>query len=376
MPRWRPASASPGDAAAVAAASSSEPARPLAGGNARVSPEVPAEREGEGGEEEEGRWSALVPELLADILRRVDAGAERWPGRRDVVVCACVCRRWREAAVALVRPPLQCGGITFLSSLKQPGPRDAPIQCFIKRNKKKSTFHLYLSLTQDHPKCNIILSSYCNDIKNYLQQPWVEIGQIPTCHIDQVTCACRSDFTRTKFTIYDWQPQYEGAKVPSSRCRYWFASKQIKPLVSTGIVDTGEVSYEYNLLKSRGPRRIHCSIQCPAIEGTAIDPEEVNQPATPSSLVLYNKLPRWHEHLQCWCLNFNGRVMVASVKNFQLIAPTGTGEPWGVQDDETVILQFGKIEDDVFTMDYRQPLSAFQAFAICLTSFGSKLACE
>jgi len=51
------------------------------------------------------------------------------------------------------------------------------------------------------------------------------------------------------------------------------------------------------------------------------------------------------------------------VKNFQLIAPAGTGEPWGVQDDETVILQF-KIEDDVFTMDYRQPLSAFQAFAI------------
>uniref|UniRef100_A0A0A9EE61 Tubby C-terminal domain-containing protein n=1 Tax=Arundo donax TaxID=35708 RepID=A0A0A9EE61_ARUDO len=68
--------------------------------------------------------------------------------------------------------------------------------------------------------------------------------------------------------------------------------------------------------------------------------------------------------------------MVAFVKNFQLIAPVSTGEPWGVQDDETVILQFGKIGEDVFTMDYRQPVSAFQAFAICLTSFGSKLACE
>ncbi|KAG2600863.1 hypothetical protein PVAP13_5KG551800, partial [Panicum virgatum] len=184
----------------------------------------------------------------------------------------------------------------------------------------------------------------------------------------------RSDFKRTKFVIYDQQPQYEGAKLPSSRCRRWFASKQINPLVSTGIVDTGEVSYEYNLLKSRGPRRIHCSVQCPATDGTMLDPEEANQPSTP--LVLYNKLPRWHEHLQCWCLNFHGRVLVASVKNFQLIAPAGTREPWGVQDDETAILQFGKIEDDVFTMDYRQPLSAFQAFAICLTSFGSKLACE
>ncbi|KAI9119395.1 hypothetical protein K1719_010070 [Acacia pycnantha] len=39
-------------------------------------------------------------------------------------------------------------------------------------------------------------------------------------------------------------------------------------------------------------------------------------------------------------------------------------------------LLFGKVADDTFTMDYRQPLSAFQAFAICLTSFGTKLACE
>jgi len=74
----------------------------------------------------------MVPELLADILRRVDAGAERWPGRRDFVVCACVCRRWREAALALARPPRLCGGITFLASLKQvrttaPNPDGTPV---------------------------------------------------------------------------------------------------------------------------------------------------------------------------------------------------------------------------------------------------------
>ncbi|GMP85447.1 hypothetical protein CsSME_00038596 [Camellia sinensis var. sinensis] len=37
-------------------------------------------------------------------------------------------------------------------------------------------------------------------------------------------------------------------------------------------------------------------------------------------LILQNKAPRWHEQLQCWCLNFKGRVTVASVKNFQLVA--------------------------------------------------------
>ncbi|GJN17611.1 hypothetical protein PR202_gb04691 [Eleusine coracana subsp. coracana] len=139
MAPWRRASSS--SAAAVA---SSELARPLAGGNARVSPEISsAEEEGD-----DGRWSTLLPELLSDILRRVHAGAERWPRRRDVVACACVCRRWRDASVALVRPPLDGGGITFLSSLKQPGPRDAPVHCFIKRNKENSEVYLYLNLTQ------------------------------------------------------------------------------------------------------------------------------------------------------------------------------------------------------------------------------------
>jgi hypothetical protein len=52
----------------------------------------------------ERRWSSLVPKLLADILRRVDVGAERWPGQRNVVACACVCRRW-PAPGAPPRPP-------------------------------------------------------------------------------------------------------------------------------------------------------------------------------------------------------------------------------------------------------------------------------
>ena len=87
-------------------------------------------------------------------------------------------------------------------------------------------------------------------------------------------------------------------------------------------------------------------------------------------LVLKNKAPRWHEQLQCWCLNFKGRVTVASVKNFQLIADGPASE------QERIILQFGKVGKDMFTMDYRYPLSAFQAFAICLSSFDTKLACE
>lgn len=92
------------------------------------------------------------------------------------------------------------------------------------------------------------------------------------------------------------------------------------------------------------------------------------------TIVLRNKAPRWHEQLQCWCLNFRGRVTVASVKNFQLVA-SPEGEPAGPE-HEKVLLQFGKVGKDLFTMDFQHPISAFQAFAICLSSFDTKIACE
>lgn len=126
------------------------------------------------------------------------------------------------------------------------------------------------------------------------------------------------------------------------------------------------------------------------ISGGAQHNEDVHAKERP--LVLCNKEPRWHEQLQCWCLNFRGRVTVASVKNFQLIgapqldAVSSESSQEAQQqtqpsssstsDHDKVILQFGKVASDMFTMDYRYPLSAFQAFAICLTSFDSKLACE
>lgn len=114
------------------------------------------------------------------------------------------------------------------------------------------------------------------------------------------------------------------------------------------------------------------SASCSSIQAKSKEP--IGNTSEP--LILENKSPRWHEQLQCWCLNFRGRVTVASVKNFQLVAAVDPSQNVPESEQEKVILQFGKIGKDIFTMDYRYPLSAFQAFAICLSSFDTKPVCE
>lgn len=82
---------------------------------------------------------------------------------------------------------------------------------------------------------------------------------------------------------------------------------------------------------------------------------------------LHNKTPVWNDDTQSYVLNFHGRVTQASVKNFQLVHDS---------DPEYIVMQFGRTSEDVFTMDFRYPLCALQAFAIALSSFDGKLACE
>ena len=41
-----------------------------------------------------------------------------------------------------------------------------------------------------------------------------------------------------------------------------------------------------------------------------------------------------------------------------------------------IVMQFGRVADDVFTLDYSYPMCAIQAFAIALSSFDGKIACE
>ncbi|GLU07449.1 hypothetical protein SLE2022_244080 [Rubroshorea leprosula] len=353
-------------------------------------------------------WANMPPELLRDVLMRIEASESTWPPRQIVVACAGVCRNWREILKEIVTVPEISGKLTFPISLKQPGPRDSLIQCYIKRSRSNQTYYLYLGLNQTsnddgkfllvarkcrRPTCtDYIISLNCDDVS---KGGSTYIGKL------------RSNFLGTKFTIYDAQPPSTGAKVTKSRSTRLVNTKQVSPRVPSGNYPVAHISYELNVLGSRGPRRMQCimdAIPASAIEPGGVAPTQTefvhgNLDSFPSisffrskstradtfqsgplseqkeaMLILRNKSPRWHEELQCWCLNFNGRVTIASVKNFQLVASPENGVAG--HEPENVILQFGKVGKDLFTMDYQYPISAFQAFAICLSSFDTKIACE
>ncbi|KAL3505789.1 hypothetical protein ACH5RR_031171 [Cinchona calisaya] len=350
-------------------------------------------------------WSNMPSELLREVLMRIEESESEWPLRKNVVACAGVCRSWREIMKEIVKTPQLSGKITFPISVKQPGPRDSLLQCFIKRNQSSQTYHLYLSLSQAladdgkfllaarrcrRPTCTDYIVSLHKDDMSKGSKTY--IGKL------------RSNFLGTKFVVYDALPPHAGNRMAKSRSTRLVGAKQVPTRVPAGNYPVAHISYELNMLGARGPRRMQCimdPIPASAIKPGGVAPTQIDFPIrdadyfplfrsksnqfekslsgpldnpTESSLVLRNKAPRWHEQLQCWCLNFHGRVTVASVKNFQLVASPENTQPG--PEHEKVILQFGKVAKDVFTMDYRYPISAFQAFAICLSSFDTKIACE
>ncbi|XP_023737823.1 tubby-like F-box protein 5 [Lactuca sativa] len=346
----------------------------------------------------QGQWANLPPELLLDIIRRVEESETSWPARTVVVYCASVCKSWRDITKEIVKTPEECGRLTFPISLKQPGPRDSPIQCYIRRDRATSTHRLYFGLTPSEDESDKLLLA-AKKIRRATSTEFAislvadDFSRASSTYVGKL----RSNFLGTKFTIYDSQPPTDTTNHNRSSQR--FQKKQVSPKLPSCSYSIATISYELNVLRTRGPRRMNCtmhSIPISSIQegGTAPTPKSFpfktidrstsslsSTTTTPNSnpldsLMLKNKAPRWHEQLQCWCLNFKGRVTVASVKNFQLVAAVDSSHNVSAVEQEKVILQFGKIGKDIFTMDYRYPLSAYQAFAICLSSFDTKPACE
>lgn len=183
-----------------------------------------------------------------------------------------------------------------------------------------------------------------------------------------------SNFLGTCFTLYDngRDPQ-KIAKIQDAVSSDDMVVRNVLQIRE----ELGCVTYEPNRT-SVGPRKMRVVI--PDVDENGVSSKVVRPMSRQDRLVtrlsggdlkdlmkFSNREPVFREDLGAYCLDFGGRVSMASVKNFQLI---NTEDP-----SMGNILQFGRVADDMFTMDFQWPLSPFQAFAICLSSCDTKLAC-
>ncbi|XP_011801924.1 PREDICTED: tubby-related protein 2 [Colobus angolensis palliatus] len=172
-----------------------------------------------------------------------------------------------------------------------------------------------------------------------------------------------SNIFGTKFTIFDngVNPDREHLIENTARIRR----------------ELGAVCYVSHILGDLGPRKMTVILPGTNSRNQRIDVQPRNERESLLSryqrgekqglLLLHSKTPLWNEENGIYTLNFDGRVTQASVKNFQIMDP---------KHPEHLVLQFGRVGPDTFTMDFCFPFSPLQAFGICLSSFGWKLAVE
>ncbi|XP_043101162.1 tubby protein homolog isoform X4 [Puntigrus tetrazona] len=249
----------------------------------------------------------------------------------------------------------------------RPAPQGVTVKCRITRDKKGMdrgmypTYYLHLE-REDGKKVFLLAGRKRKKSKtsNYLISiDPTDLSRGGESFIGKL----RSNLMGTKFTVYD---------------------SGVNPVKSTSSLEAGTlrqelaaICYETNVLGFKGPRKM--SVIIPGMnmdhERVSIRPRNDHESllarwqnkSTESVIELHNKTPVWNDDTQSYVLNFHGRVTQASVKNFQIIHDN---------DPDYIVMQFGRVAEDVFTMDYNYPMCALQAFAIALSSFDSKLACE
>jgi tubby-related protein 1 len=252
--------------------------------------------------------------------------------------------------------------------LMEPVPKEYGIvKCYVKRYRGKSRlcpeYRVYLDgsnqfLMTSKKRANKTTSNYLISIgrNDYSKSSCNIIGKL------------RANFLGTEFQIYD------AGKNPKYLDSFFDEKNYDEPRS-----ELGAVLYSSNIIGNRGPRKMQVCINRVSEHGNcvkrwqpAIKGEEMlecfkakNEIARKHLLFYENRQPKWNEDIGSYVLNFDKRVSLASVKNFQLIDPASS--------NGNVLMQFGKKGQDEFIMDVQYPMSLFQAFAISLSSCDSKL---
>ncbi|XP_049895359.1 tubby-related protein 1-like isoform X1 [Epinephelus moara] len=244
-----------------------------------------------------------------------------------------------------------------------PAPQGVTVKCRVTRDQRgmdKSLYPLYY-LHLDNEKKTFLLAGRkrkkCTTSNYLISIDATDLSRGGENFVGKL----RSNLMGTKFTVFDNALNPERALPDMSNARQELA----------GII------YETNVLGMKGPRRM--TVVIPGMDKdndrVAFRPRNEcdgllirHQNRRMENLIeLHNKTPVWNEETASHVLNFNGRVTQASIKNFQIVHS---------KDVDYIVMQFGRIADDIFTLDFNYPMCAVQAFAIALSSFDGKIACE
>ncbi|CAD8127863.1 unnamed protein product [Paramecium sonneborni] len=244
--------------------------------------------------------------------------------------------------------------------LTTPLKQDRTLQCYIKRDKSGlarlyPVYHVYTT------EADVYLFSakkvVMNTTSNYvISMDKREFSTRKSCFLGKV----RSNFLGTEFILWDEGKNFKKCKDTS----------QIRSQL-------GIVYYESHIMQNKGPRKM--KVLLPKVGDMNIP--KIYQPLRSNEGIQFdyqnnkrefieefiNKPPRWDQKMKAHVLNFYGRVDQPSVKNFQLVKPSN---------HQFIHLQFGRVDDLLFNLDFCYPLSPLQAFQICVTSFDFKFACE
>ncbi|XP_006783511.2 tubby-related protein 1-like [Neolamprologus brichardi] len=216
----------------------------------------------------------------------------------------------------------------------EPAPQGVTVKCRVTRDQRgmdKSLYPLYY-LHLDNEKKTFLLAGRKrkkSTTSNYL----ISIDATDLSRGgENFVGKLRSNLMGTKFTVFDNAVNPEKALPDMSNARQELA----------GII------YETNVLGIKGPRRMTV-----IIPGMSKDNERV--PLRPRNSPDLNP----PEHLRDVVEH---EICIMDVQPAALL--------------DYIVMQFGRIADDIFTLDYNYPLCAVQAFAIALSSFDGKIACE
>lgn len=336
-------------------------------------------------------WDSIPEPILQQIFRKRLEDDPGWPGRKDLYGASAVCRGWRAAASEMMFEGLWTSSPTIahpaqLFALSPIAVRGGLVKCYIRREdisggisppQYRYNLHLWSDRSQDSGKFLVSAIQHSRTTK--------------ALHLSQSVWSAPCG----KLVSNMWGSHYRLARMQGSS----FTGCPVSVGIRVSDVDfLGIIKYKLRMKGMMRPRRLTVLLPHPADHScssgcgrdwrnvlrrkSTMHESDVHWPRLhhrddgldgPScsrspgqkgypGIKLVNKAPHWNDGLKCWCLNFRGRVKLASVKNFQLMCRNDvTGR---------IVMQFGKVDTNCFIMDYNPTvISAVQAFGIALTSF-------